>query len=180
MKRITVYASLAVLITVWSGLLPAQGLQLSQPDQFGVSFTAMHPDVERLKSSAMRARSRSVRQVQAVSDVRGFSGHRLQYGHEQVLVSWEYLEQLDSFPDFRAQGHTPAIPEQRDHAHGLCRTECVRVEVDLQAGHPDDIETDTYYDGAFVIGAGLQFALNEKTSFVVSGDYRYHVHGRRG
>ncbi|MDM7925302.1 MAG: tetratricopeptide repeat protein [bacterium] len=170
MKRITVYASLAVLLTVWSGLLPAQGLQLSQPDQFGVSLTATHPDVEGVKSSAMGPGVEVYAKYKlsptfAVSAGTGYSTAM------DKSFSWEHWK-TDFFPTFELKAILQ--PSQNNvitpmafaglNAFGWKST----VKMLNQTS-----ESDTYYDGAFVIGAGLQFALNEKTSFVVSGDYRY-------
>lgn len=170
MKRNTVYASLAVLITVWSGLLPAQGLQLSRPDQFGVSLTALHPDVEGIKSSAMGpgVEVYAKYKLSPTFAISAGTGYNTAMDNS---FSWDHWK-MDFFPTFELKAILQ--PSQNNvitpmafaglNAFGWKST----VKMLDQT-----FKADTYYDGAFVIGAGLQFALNEKTSFVVSGDYRY-------
>ncbi|MBN2201526.1 tetratricopeptide repeat protein [bacterium] len=170
MKRIIVYASLAVLVAAWSGSLPAQGLQLSRPDQFGVSLTAMHPDVEGLKSSAMGPGVEVYAKYKLSPTFAVSAGTGYGTAMDQSF-SWDNWK-TDFFPTFELKAILQ--PSQNNvitpmafaglNAFGWKST----VKMLNQT-----FKSDTYYDGAFVIGAGLQFAMNEKTSFVVSGDYRY-------
>ncbi len=170
MKRITVYASIAVLLTVWSGLLPAQGLQLSQPDQFGVSLTAMHPDVEGIKSSAMGPgievyAKYNLSPTFAVSAGTGYSTAM------DKSFSWEQRK-MDFFPTFELKAILQPSQNNVVTPMAFAGLNAFGWKSTFKQG-TQTIKGDTYYDGAFVIGAGLQFTLNEKTSFVVSGDYRY-------
>jgi tol-pal system protein YbgF len=170
MKRIIVYASFAVLATVWSGLLPAQGLQLNRPDEFGVSLAAMHPDLEGVKSSAYGP-GFEVYAKYKLSPTFAISAGTGYATAMDKSFSWDVWK-MDFFPTFELKAILQ--PSQNKvitpmafvglNAFGWKST----VKMLNQT-----IESDTYYDAAFVLGAGLQLSLNDKTTFVVSGDYRY-------
>jgi tol-pal system protein YbgF len=170
MKKIILYASLAVLIIVWSGLLPAQGFQLNRPDEFGVSLTATHPDVKGIKSSAIGPGFEIYAKYKLSPTFAVTAGTGYGTAMDKSF-SWDESK-TDIFPTFELKAILQ--PSQNKvitpmafaglHAFGWKKT-----QMENNKPNPDD----TFYDGAFIIGAGLQLALNEKTSFVVSGDYRY-------
>ena len=172
MKRITVYASLTVLLAVWSGLLPAQGLQLNRPDQIGGSLTAIQYDIAESKSNTFGPGFELFAKYQLSPNFAISAGA----GYYTASSKYEVLNETfdvksTQFPSFELKGilqpaqNKVITPMVFAGLQGFGWKSKVDVE-----GAPDP---ETFYDGAFVIGAGLQFALNEKTSFVVSGDYRY-------
>jgi tol-pal system protein YbgF len=172
MKKILFYASLAVLAIMWSGLLPAQGLQLNRPDQIGGCLTAIQYDIDGIKSSTFGPGFELFAKYQVSPNLAISAGAGYYTASSKVEVLGETYDVTSTqFPSFELKGILQ--PAQNKVITPM-------VFAGLQGfGWKNEVDVEgapapkTYYDGAFVIGAGLQLALNEKTTFVVSGDYRY-------
>jgi len=175
MKKLMLTTALAVLMVCFFGAASGQGFRLSQPDEAGGFLAAMHPDASTgsgIKSSAMGPGLDLFVRYKLSPNFMVSTGTGI-YTVMDKSFSWENFK-ITMFPTFETKvylmpsGNGSVTPMA---IAGLQVFGWKSTYKDTNGKtHTDE---KTAYDAAFLIGAGLQFAVNPKVSFSVSGDYRY-------
>jgi tol-pal system protein YbgF len=175
MKRLMLTTALAVFLSGLYGVAFSQGFRLSQPDEAGGFFTAMHPDAStgsEIKTSAMGPGVDLFIRYKLSPNIMVSTGTGI-YTIMDKTFAWDQWKST-MFPTFETKfflmpsGNRSVTPMA---IAGLQVYGWKSAYKDIAGKtHTSD---KTFYDAAFLIGAGLQFAVNEKVSFAVSGDYRY-------
>jgi tol-pal system protein YbgF len=175
MKRLMLSTALAVLVVCFFGAASGQGFRLSQPDEAGGFLAAMHPDASTgsgIKSSAMGPGLDLFVRYKLSPNIMVSTGTGI-YTVMDNSFSWENFK-ITMFPTFETKFYLMPSGNRSVTPMAIAGLQVFGWKVSFKdiAGvtHTSD---KTSYDAAFLIGAGLQFAVNEKVSFLLSGDYRY-------
>jgi len=170
MKKFFLTLSLAVLVAGWFGSLPGQGLQLNRPDEIGGCLTAMHPDAKGIKSSSVGP-GFDLFVKYKLSPTFALSVGTGYYTAMDKSFAWDVWK-TTLFPSFELKGIVQPSQNNKVTPMAFAGLNSFGSKTTTKINNVTSV-SKTVYDAAFVIGGGLQIALNEKTSFVVSGDYRY-------
>lgn len=178
MKRFMLATALAVFILHWNGDAFSQGFRLSQPDEAGGFFTAMHPDGSMdpsIKSSAMGPGLDLFIRYRLSPNFMVSTGTGI-YTVMDRSFSWENWK-TTMFPTFETKFYMMPSGTRSVTPFALVGMQVFgwKATAKYTVGNVTKTATSdkTSYDAAFLIGAGLQFAINPKVSFLLSGDYRY-------
>jgi tol-pal system protein YbgF len=170
MKKVIPALSLAAFLAVWFGSLAGQGLQLTRPDEIGGCLTAMHPDAKGVKSSSVGP-GFELNAKYRLSPTFAFAIGTGYFSAMDKSFSWDVWK-TTLFPSFEIRGILQPSQNNKVTPMAFAGLNAFGWKTSVKMNNVTS-ESKTYYDAAFVIGGGLQFAMNEKTAFVVSGDYRY-------
>lgn len=178
MKRLMLTTALAVLFTCFFGAASGQGFRLSQPDEAGGFITAMHPDASTgsgIKSSAMGPGLDLFIRYKLSPNFMVSTGTGI-YTIMDKSFSWD-LFKTTMFPTFETKFYLMPSGNQKVVPMAIAGLQVFGWKSTYKYLDGNVIKTHTTdktaYDAAFLIGAGLQFVINEKVSFLASGDYRY-------
>jgi tol-pal system protein YbgF len=179
MKRLILTTALGVLIVSFFGAASGQGFRLSQPNEAGGFITAMHPDVSNgpgIKSSAMGPGLDLFIRYKLSPNIMVSTGTGI-YTLMDKSFSWEHFK-VTMFPTFETKFYFMPSGSRTVTPMAFAGLQVYGWKTAVKSLDPLDntvktITSKIAYDAAFLIGAGLQFTVNEKTSFIVSGDYRY-------
>lgn len=172
-KKMKLSIAGAIVLGCWVAVL-GQGLRLTQPDEVGGSFTAVHAD----NSTAPQNKS----STSSGPGLEAFARYRLSpsfcvsaglgyYTAMDKTLSMENYK-MTFFPSLEIKGIFMRVGEQNTipfafaglHLFGWKSSEKI-------GGHT--YSSDTYYDASLLIGAGIQVKTQENLSLFLSGDYRY-------
>jgi tol-pal system protein YbgF len=175
MKRFMLKTALAVLVLCSIGAASGQGFRLSQPDEAGGFIAAMHPHAvtgSGIKSSAMGPGLDLFIRYKLSPNFMVSTGTGI-YTMMDKSFSWDQFK-TTLFPTFETKFYLMPSGNRTVVPMALAGLQVYGWKNSFKDGAGTIHTSDkTSYDAAFFFGAGLQFAVNEKTSFIVSGDYRY-------
>jgi tol-pal system protein YbgF len=184
MKRTILTLALVIIICGTGGTTYGQGFRLSQPDEIGGCLTAMHPDasnVPGIKSSAMGPGLDLFIRYRLSPNWMLSTGTSY-YTLMDKSFSWDVFK-TTLFPSFETKVYVMPSGNKKITPVGFAGLQVFGWKSTVKYLDPVSnvikTRTDpkTSYDAALLIGAGLQFTVNEKVSFLVSGDYRYQFTG---
>jgi len=175
MKRLMLTLVLAILVSGFSGDALSQGFRLSQPDEAGGFLTGMHPDATTgsgIKSSAMGPGVDLFIRYKLSPNFMVSTGTGIYTVYDKSFA-WENWK-ITMFPTFETKFFIMPTGTRSVIPMAIAGLQVFGWKSSWKdAGGKIQTNDKTYYDAAFLVGAGLQFAVNEKVSFIVSGDYRY-------
>jgi tol-pal system protein YbgF len=157
-------ASLAVV-----AIANGQGLQLNKPTDFGLGLVGVHQD-QVAKSSSMGPG------IEAFLRYKVSPKFLLSLG-TGYLTAMDKTLSMDAykfvmFPNFEIKGILQPANPGNTIPFAFIGAQAFGWKWTVKSGSTTVTSDKMYYDANILAGAGLQLALNEKTSFHLMGDYR--------
>lgn len=174
MEKRMKFSIAGAIVLGWCVAVLGQGLRLTQPDEVGGSFTAVHADNSTAPSNESSTSSGPGLEVFAryrISPSICVSAGLGYYTAMDKTLSMDNYK-MSFFPSlevkgiFMRGGEQKPIPFAFAGLHAFGWKSSVKV-----GGHT--YSSDTYYDASLLIGAGIQVKMQENLSLFLSGDYRY-------
>jgi len=151
-----------------------QGLRLTQPDEVGGSFTAVHQD----NSTAPYNES----STSSGPGLEAFARYRISpsfcvsagLGYYTAMDKTLSMDQykMSFFPSLELKGIFMRVGKQNTLPFAFAGLHAFGWKSSVKIGG-DTYSSDTYYDASLLIGAGIQVKTQENLSLFLSGDYRY-------